>query len=80
MRIYIYLKTFARNKPVNSATQMIQILKITCVRKSLLKIMGHRCGKDERLCHIEDHYEQGSSSLRSKHEEGRHTDLEVVLL
>lgn len=48
---------------------MIQILKVSSVRRRSLKIIGPRMGKDKKGCRIEDYYERGSLSLPSRYEE-----------
>lgn len=77
--MYNYLKVKSLLKINLSATQMIQILKVSSIGKKSLKIIGPRCGKDEEGYHIEDYSEQGSYSWDQSMKKGSMKDLKVVL-
>lgn len=64
MYIYLKVKSLLKINLKTAPTQMIQILKVSSVRKRSLKIIGPRCWKNEKDCQIEDYYEQGSMYLR----------------
>lgn len=72
---FLFLVTVCECTVISNVTQIIQILKVSSIRRRSLKIIGPRMGKDKKGYHIEDYYEQDSLSLLSSHEEGKHEGM-----